>query len=104
MGSDVVCSTGLGSARASMCGTDNKTTHAFFLCLCIKSDPSLLIDYYLLCKHRAKYIDMKQSERASIFRIVTDLIKADAIIDMREIEKLDSIRERFAINPSLIPH
>ena len=47
---------------------------------------------------------MKQSERASIFRIVTDLIKADAIIDMREIEKLDSIRERFAINPSLIPH
>ena len=80
-----------------MCGTDNKTTHAFFLCLCIKSDPSLLIDYYLLCKHRAKYIDMKQSERASIFRIVTDLIKADAIIDTREIEKLDSIRERFAI-------
>ena len=40
---------------------------------------------------------MKQSERASIFRIVTDLIKADAIIDTREIEKLDSIRERFAI-------
>lgn len=40
---------------------------------------------------------MKQSERASIFRIVTDLIKADDIIDMREIEKLDSIRERFAI-------
>ncbi len=40
---------------------------------------------------------MKQSERASIFRVVTDLIKADAIIDMREIEKLDSIRKRFAI-------
>ena len=40
---------------------------------------------------------MKQSERASIFRIVTDLIKADAIIDTREIEKLDSIRERFSI-------
>lgn len=40
---------------------------------------------------------MKQSERASIFRIVTDLIKADGIIDTREIEKLDSIRERFAI-------
>ena len=31
MGSDVVCSTGLGSARASMCGTDNRTTHAFFV-------------------------------------------------------------------------
>lgn len=40
---------------------------------------------------------MKQSERASIFRIVTDLITADAIIDMREIEGLDSIRKRFAI-------
>lgn len=40
---------------------------------------------------------MKQSERASIFRIVTDLIKADAIIDSREIEKLDSIRKNFAI-------
>lgn len=40
---------------------------------------------------------MKQSEKASIFRIVTDLIKADAIIDTREIDKLDSIRERFAI-------
>lgn len=40
---------------------------------------------------------MKQSEKASIFRIVTDLIKADSIIDTREIEKLDSIRERFAI-------
>lgn len=41
---------------------------------------------------------MKQSEKASIFRIVTDLIKADAIIDTREIEVFDSIRERFAIN------
>lgn len=40
---------------------------------------------------------MKQSEKASIFRIVTDLIKADSIIDTREIAKLDSIRERFAI-------
>lgn len=41
---------------------------------------------------------MEQSEKASIFRIVTDLIKADAIIDTREIEVFDSIRERFAIN------
>lgn len=40
---------------------------------------------------------MKQSERASLFRIVTDLIRADAIIDMREIGQLDSIRKRFAI-------
>lgn len=29
---------------------------------------------------------MKQTERASIFRIVSDLIKADAIIDTREME------------------
>lgn len=40
---------------------------------------------------------MKQSERASIFRIVSDLIKADAIIDIREIEKLDSIRNKYSI-------
>ena len=40
---------------------------------------------------------MKQTERASIFRIVSDLIKADAIIDTREMEKLDSIREKYAI-------
>ena len=40
---------------------------------------------------------MKQSERASIFRIVSDLIKADAIIDTREIVKLDTVRERFSI-------
>lgn len=40
---------------------------------------------------------MKQSERASIFRIVSDLIKADAIIDTREMDMLDSIREKYAI-------
>ena len=40
---------------------------------------------------------MKQTERASIFRIVSDLIKADAIIDTREIESLDSIRNKYAI-------
>ena len=40
---------------------------------------------------------MKQTERASIFRIVSDLIKADAIIDTREMEKLDSIREKYTI-------
>ena len=32
---------------------------------------------------------MKQIERASIVRIVSDLIKADGIIDTREIEFLD---------------
>lgn len=40
---------------------------------------------------------MKQSDRASIFRIVSDLIKADAIIDTREMAILDSIREKYAI-------
>lgn len=40
---------------------------------------------------------MKQSERASIFRIVSDLIKADDIIDTREMDMLDSIREKYAI-------
>lgn len=40
---------------------------------------------------------MKQTKRASIFRIVSDLIKADAIIDTREMEKLDSIRDKYAI-------
>ncbi len=40
---------------------------------------------------------MKQTERASTFRIVSDLIKADAIIDTREMEKLDFIRDKYAI-------
>lgn len=40
---------------------------------------------------------MKQIERASIVRIVSDLIKADGIIDTREIEFLDVLREKYAI-------
>ncbi len=40
---------------------------------------------------------MKQTEKASIFRIVSDLIKADAILDTREIEFLDSIRGKYSI-------
>lgn len=40
---------------------------------------------------------MKQTERASIFRIVADLIIADAIIDIREMETLGDIREKYAI-------
>ena len=31
VGSDVVCSSGLGNARALTRGTDNRTTHAFFV-------------------------------------------------------------------------
>lgn len=40
---------------------------------------------------------MKQSERASIFRIVSDLIKADDIIDVREMATLDYVREKYNI-------
>ena len=40
---------------------------------------------------------MRQTERASIIRILSDLIKADAIIDTREIEFLDSIKNKYSI-------
>ena len=40
---------------------------------------------------------MRQSERASIMRIVSDLIAADGIIDAREIIFLDSLREKYGI-------
>lgn len=40
---------------------------------------------------------MRQNERASIMRIVSDMIKADAIIDTREIGFLDSLREKYSI-------
>lgn len=40
---------------------------------------------------------MKQEERTSIMRIVSDLIKADAIIDTREINFLMSIKEKYGI-------
>lgn len=40
---------------------------------------------------------MKQAERASIMRIVADLIKADGIIDTREISFLETLREKYAI-------
>ena len=40
---------------------------------------------------------MRQSERASIMRIVADLIEADGIIDSREIIFLDSLREKYGI-------
>ena len=37
---------------------------------------------------------MRQEERASIMRIVSDLIKADGIIDTREIDYLDDLRAK----------
>lgn len=40
---------------------------------------------------------MRQEERASIVRIVSDLIKADGIIDTREIDFLDAIRNKYSI-------
>lgn len=40
---------------------------------------------------------MKQAERASIIRIVSDLIKADGIIDTREILMLEQLRTKYNI-------
>lgn len=40
---------------------------------------------------------MKQLERASIIRIVSDMVKADAIIDMQEIVYLNCIRQKYNI-------
>lgn len=40
---------------------------------------------------------MKQEEKASIARVFSDLIKADHIIDVREIEAFASIKEKYAI-------
>lgn len=40
---------------------------------------------------------MKQAERASIIRIVSDIIKSDAIIDMRELDALVAVKQRYAI-------
>lgn len=40
---------------------------------------------------------MKQVERASIMRIVSDLIKADGIIDTREIAFLEVLRDKYSI-------
>lgn len=40
---------------------------------------------------------MKQNERASIMRVVSDMVKADAVIDMHEIEFLHKVREKYSI-------
>lgn len=40
---------------------------------------------------------MKQDERASIVKIISDLIKADGIIDTREIDFLDDLRAKYGI-------
>lgn len=40
---------------------------------------------------------MKQTERASIMRIVSDMVKSDAIIDTREIEFVNGIKQKYNI-------
>lgn len=40
---------------------------------------------------------MKQTERASIMRIVSDMVKSDAIIDTREIEFVNGIKQKYSI-------
>lgn len=40
---------------------------------------------------------MRYEERACIVRIALDLIKADGIIDTREIDSLDVLRKKYAI-------
>ena len=40
---------------------------------------------------------MKQAVRASIIRIISDLIKADGIIDTREILMLEQLRTKYSI-------
>ena len=40
---------------------------------------------------------MKQIERASIMRIVSDMVKADSIIDMQEIDFLNGVRQKYNI-------
>lgn len=40
---------------------------------------------------------MRKSEKTAIFRVFTDLIKADDIIDIKEIDFLDELREKYGI-------
>lgn len=40
---------------------------------------------------------MKQSERAAMMRIISDLLKADGIIDSRELNYLDDVRSAYGI-------
>lgn len=40
---------------------------------------------------------MRQSERASIVRIVSDIIKSDSVIDLKELSAYQEIKEKYAI-------
>lgn len=43
--------------------------------------------------------EMKQNEKASLMRVISDLIQADGIIDMQEIEYLETLRTKYKIMP-----
>lgn len=42
---------------------------------------------------------MTKNEKASLMRVVADLIKADGIIDCKEISYLEKMRARYHIAP-----
>ena len=45
----------------------------------------------------AQYVNVRQIERASIMRLVSEMVKADAVIDMKELEFLNVIRLKYNI-------
>ena len=48
-------------------------------------------------QRHAAWFSMTKKERASIIRIVQDIIRADGIIDMREMASLDALRMKYGI-------
>ena len=40
---------------------------------------------------------MKQEEKASLMRVLSDLVKADGIIDINEMDCLDHLRSKYKI-------
>ena len=42
---------------------------------------------------------MKQNEKARLMRVISDLIQADGIIDIQEIEYLENLRTKYKIMP-----
>jgi len=92
VGSGVVRSNISGNARALSSGTDNKEVPTLFS-FC----QSHFKETFCRPGTSALWHTMKQAERASIIRIVSDIIKSDAIIDMRELNALVAVKERYAI-------
>ena len=52
---------------------------------------------YVVGVNIERFFGMKQLERASIMRIASDMVKADTIIDMQEIEFLNGVRQKYRI-------